>query len=69
VDVIVSYNPMFVSSTDKIIIYSCVHKGSNFTMFAELDDVGLDERFVIEIYISQHNGINIQTNILCQILS
>ncbi|XP_063422858.1 EGF-like domain-containing protein 2 [Mytilus trossulus] len=44
VDVVVSYNPMFISSTDSIIIYSCIHKGSNFTMFAELDDVGLNER-------------------------
>lgn len=44
VDVVVSYNPLFISSTDSIIIYSCIHKGSNFTMFAELDDVGLNER-------------------------
>lgn len=46
VDVVVSYNPMFISSTDSIIIYRCIHKGSNFTMFAELDDVGLNERLV-----------------------
>ena len=56
-DVIVSYNPMFVSNTDKIIIYSCVHKGSNFTMFAELDDVGLDERFVIERFTFNNTGM------------